>query len=217
MRTVAIIQARMNSTRFPGKVLADLCGKPVLKHVIDRVRMCSRVDEVAVALSCEDDWEPIAGRCEEWDVTWHAFDARENDVLSRYVKAVDFWNAELCLRVCGDNPLIMPSEIDALIREFSVNDGGGRAYFSSLDVPIIRKPTGYFAEVVTTQCLIALDHDLASDDARREHVTAAMYERDWMSQLPVPSWYTTLNPPNAAIDTPEDLERVAEMLNTKGE
>ena len=216
MRTVAIIQARMNSTRFPGKVLADLCGKPVLKHVIDRVRMCRRVDEVAVALSREDDWQPIDGRCEEWGVECHAFNVPAEDVLRRYVRACSYWNVEMCVRVCGDNPLIMPEDIDLLVRDAEPSLRAVTSYMFSLNRPMLESPTGYFAELIHRDTLARYDALLDAGDPRREHVTRPLYEADEWNTLPPPSWYLALNPPNAAIDTPEDLERVAEMLNTKG-
>jgi spore coat polysaccharide biosynthesis protein SpsF len=205
----------MNSTRFPGKVLADLCGKPVLKHVIDRVRMCnSRVSDVAVALSRGDDWEPIAGHCEEWGVKCHAFNVPEDDVLQRYVRACDYWKADVCVRVCGDNPLVMPDEINKIV-EYVWDDKSEIAVFSiEQGKPIISRPTGYFAEAMTYWILRECDSHLKKADPLREHVTAAMYKSQY-DYWPLPSWYTTINPPNAAIDTPEDLERVAAMLTTK--
>lgn len=214
MKTVAIIQARMGSTRFPGKVLADLCGKPVLKHVIDRVRQCELVDLVAVATSAEDDGDEraIAGHCREWGVEHAAFEVPAGNLLFRYTLAAHLWNADLLVRVCSDNPLICPREIDYLVNN-AIGLGLDYATFLAPARPwsIVRHSTGYFAEVIRTKRLLEIGRLVTLGV---EHVGPLFYwlPSRYLRLLELPTWYTEHNPPNAAIDTPEDLERVAAML-----
>src|SRR3990167_6679147 len=94
MRTVAIIQARMGSTRLPGKIMADLCGKPMLQHIIERVKRAKLVDEVVVATPfSEDQYRPIRDLCiDDTPASNHlawvlAPKVDENDLIGRYCEA----------------------------------------------------------------------------------------------------------------------------------
>jgi len=204
MNTVAIIQARLNSTRFPGKVLADLCGVPVLKRVIDQVRVAEMVDQIVVATLDS----VIHERCEEWNCRsfwWYAGD--DSDVLRRFVDVGRAYDADIIVRVCGDNPLVDPDYIDNLV------DNAGRAdycgYRYSDGAWAITKPSGYVAEVVRLDTLEKLDSMLSPADPQREHVTQGIYTRPEMFRC---VGVDTIERESAAIDTPEDLERVAEMI-----
>jgi len=98
MKTVAIIQARMNSSRFPGKVLADLCGKPVIQHVIERVREAERIGQwspnsVVVATSESTSDDALAEWCSEFGV--NLFRGSEHDVLSRFTACAAGYRADI--------------------------------------------------------------------------------------------------------------------------
>ena len=126
----AIIQARMGGQRFPGKVLYDLCGKPVLKHVIDRVRQAKSVDEIVVA-TAGPGAETIGGHCQEWNIRCLAAFVPEEDVLKRFVFASeDMSNEDWIVRVCADNPLIMPSAIDV---GAPLTGGGSSVSFTAIE------------------------------------------------------------------------------------
>ena len=98
---VAIIPSRWNSTRFPGKALADLCGKPVLRHIVDHARGLNGVSEVIVATSHLS--QPIIDYCEGNGIRVYVGD--EDDVLARLCGAADSSGAEIVLRLWGDNPI----------------------------------------------------------------------------------------------------------------
>ena len=224
MKTVAIIQARLNSSRFPGKVLADLCGKPVLRHVVDQVGIATEVDRIVVTTPDE----VINGHCNDWGVLcslWEALD--ENDVLQRVRLTAETAGADIVVRVCGDNPSIWPQGIDAVVRAVRDDTRHKRDYdyagyrFDD-ETPAITRPTGYFAEAATLRALQNADNrllpigELQTDD--REHVTQFIYNRpgDYaLRWLRVPQWLD--GKPNVSIDTPEDLERVAEILGGKAD
>ena len=223
MKIVAIIQARMGSTRFPGKVMADLCGKPVLQHVIERVQEAKGVDEVVVACPCDElEAHKIVFGLRDaghGDVKIYFPQEDENDVLERFFVVAQDTNADWIIRVCGDNPLIDPRGIEELVNcaVSTQGDLDTTAYIShhNRGVPIIKYPTGYFAEAINRGELESLSLDTI--DPRREHVTQAMYENPdefickW---LKLPDWYTA-DIPNASIDTPEDLERVRAMMEAE--
>ena len=212
MKAVAMIQARMGSKRFPGKVLAELHGQAVLKHVIDRVSAAETVGDVIVATCMEKGpGGAIVGRCMEWDVRCF-IGYSENDVLQRLALAARHED-NLIVRVCGDNPLIWTEGIDALVKHAEETRADYCGYELRRNVPAIKQGTGYFAEVVTREALKRADRETPPDDPRREHVTSIMYEQPHKYKcrwVRVPEWIAKL--PHAAIDTPEDLERVTEIM-----
>src|SRR5438045_3415478 len=114
-RTVAIVQARMGSSRLPGKVLRNIQGEPMLYRVLSRIRRATRLDDIIVATTSRTEDDCIAVSASDWGV--QAFRGSELDVLDRYYNAARFWGAELVVRVTADCPLIAPELIDEAIEE----------------------------------------------------------------------------------------------------
>jgi spore coat polysaccharide biosynthesis protein SpsF len=222
MTTRAIIQARMGGRRFPGKVLYDLCGKPVLKHVIDRVREAETVDEIVVATAGEGT-EAIVGHCEDWGVQVFVDDGDESDVLRRFSAAsADMDKGDHVVRVCADNPLIEPDGIDELVTVATQGRAkfGYVGYWTEADGWLIRKPTGYFAEVIRVNALRVADARIIGGTGFaakwREDVTAPIYNTPHLftcRRVDPPAWLYDGRPLDMAIDTHEDLKRVAEYLD----
>jgi spore coat polysaccharide biosynthesis protein SpsF len=111
-----IIQARMGSTRLPGKVLLDLAGKPMLVHVIERARRAKRVKDVIVATTSDPSDEPITKLCEKNGYSY--FRGSPLDVLDRFYQAAQACQATNIVRLTGDCPLIDPMLIDQTILAF---------------------------------------------------------------------------------------------------
>lgn len=113
MSVVAIVQARMSSTRLPGKVLFDLEGIPVLEHICLRLKSCKRVDKIVVATSNEHTDDQIY----EWGKKKNIsiFRGSLDDVLSRYYLAASAANAKIIIRITGDCPVIDPDIVDELV------------------------------------------------------------------------------------------------------
>jgi spore coat polysaccharide biosynthesis protein SpsF len=119
LRTVAIIQARMMSTRLPGKIMEDVCGKPMLSRVVDRVSKSILLDDVVVATSTKPYDDVVHSMCEKNG--WNLFRGSEDDVLDRYYQTAKAFNVDAIVRVTADCPLIDPGEIDRVIREYKYN------------------------------------------------------------------------------------------------
>jgi len=117
MRVVAIIQARMGSTRLPGKVMMELGGKPLLQNVIERVSRAKLVDAVVVACPTED-WRQFKNFFDSGTFCV-GYEGEENDLVGRYYYTAKAFQADLIVRVCADNPLVEPGEIDRLIEYYS--------------------------------------------------------------------------------------------------
>ena len=127
MRTAVIIQARMTSTRLPGKVMLDLGGRTVIDHVLSRCKVIRGVDVVCCAVPRTAESRPILDIAEALEI--ETFEGSEHDVLARYWEAGKALKADVVLRVTSDCPLIDPlvcSEVLALIRskeaEFACNN-----------------------------------------------------------------------------------------------
>jgi spore coat polysaccharide biosynthesis protein SpsF len=174
MRTVAIIQARMGSTRLPGKVLKVLGDRSVLAHVITRVRAVAAVDEVVVATTelVADDAILEAAVAAGAKV----FRGSESDVLSRYYHAAIAFDAELVVRVTSDCPLFDSELLARMLQRFDRlrEDGAAVDYLSNTLERTY--PRGLDAEIFTMEVLAAAFAEARSGD-EREHVTPFVYLR----------------------------------------
>lgn len=175
MRTVAIIQARMGSTRFPGKVLADLAGRPVLSWVIRACREAAGVDAICIATSTSPKDDAIQNWFDAYGVgvypqQLYLFRGSETDVLSRYYGAVLQTNAEVVLRITGDCPFIDPEVISGVIqlqkqtRADYVSNVDPRTYPDGLDVECFTKRALGFAHV---EAVHPIDRDTVTYWIRR--------------------------------------------------
>ena len=163
---LAIIQARMGSSRLPGKVLLDLAGHPVLWHGIGRVRQAGRVDRVMVATTDRPGDEPIRQFCREQGIL--CFGGSEADVLDRYVQAALAAGAgtgDGIVRITADCPLIDPAVINAVVEKFQ---SSGADYASNVQPPTY--PDGLDVEVFKFAALRTAWKE-ARLTSEREHVT----------------------------------------------
>jgi len=110
---VAIIQARMGSTRLPGKVMLPIVGNPMLWHIIERTKRCEKVDSIAVATTTIQEDKAVIKVANKCGV--ETFIGKENDVLDRYYQAAKEFNADVIVRITADCPLISPDTIDKMV------------------------------------------------------------------------------------------------------
>ncbi len=160
---LAIVQARMGSTRLPGKVLLPAAGKPLLLHLLERLSHSSLLDKIVVATGDTPADKKLAEEVTSWG--YQVFIGSETDVLDRYYQAWKPLQAETVVRITGDCPLIDPQVIDAIIQQFKEAKG-------SLDyiVTALSWPDGLDAEVFKGVLLERAWRE-ASLQAEREHVT----------------------------------------------
>ena len=170
MKTVAIIQARMGSSRLPGKVLMDLGGQTVLERVVRRVQHCKYVDEIVVATSILPVDDEIVATCGQMDVP--VFRGSESDVLDRFLMAADAHHADICVRITADCPLIDPGLSDEIIRLFK--QANPPVDYASNKIPQ-SYPRGLDTEVFTIAALKRAWQN-ASLPYERAHVTIYIYE-----------------------------------------
>lgn len=140
MKYLVLIQARCGSTRFPNKVLADLCGKTDLQWVIERVKRSKLVDEVMVITSIEKNNIPIIKLCAELNT--RVFVGAEEDVLDRYYQAAKLIEPEYVIRITADCPMFDWRYLDMAIEQMDENidylSGITESFPDGLDIEIIR-------------------------------------------------------------------------------
>ena len=195
VKTVAIIQARMGSTRFPGKVAEDLAGKPVLRHVIDRCKNINRVDAVVCAFP--KDSMALIDIAMAASVPFVLGD--EHDVLSRYYKAAVTHGADIIVRITADCPLIDPAICNDVIAL--------RAYRNSPYASNVQPrtfPHGLDCEAFTMDMLMhaKIRAKLGAD---REHVTPHIIREAARTAAHLTSGFPELAQHRWTLDWPEDL------------
>ena len=176
-KVVAIIQARMSSQRLPGKVLMDICGKPMLQRVIDRVKQAKLVDNIVVATTTKPLNRNIIRLAEECNV--RSYVGSEDDVLDRYYQAVVNLSSlkihwETIVRITADCPLIDPKVIDKVIRYYLDN---GYDYVSNVG----NYPDGFDVEVFSYKALKKAWEE-ATNPYDREHVCTYIL-KDWSLEV----------------------------------
>jgi len=171
--TIAIVQARMASTRLPGKVLADIAGQSMLARVVMRARRSKRIDRLVVATSTESRDDPIVALCEQMEFEYSRGSAL--DVLDRYFQVSQEFEAQTVVRLTADCPVIDPDVIDQTIEEFFAAEPA--ADFAANRFPWERTfPIGLDVEVCTMKALETAWSE-ADQQHQREHVMPFLYER----------------------------------------
>lgn len=206
MKTVVIIQARMTSTRLPGKVLKEVLGKPLLGYQLERVGRSRTVDEIVVATTVNATDDPVANFVAgEGLRVWRGSEA---DVLSRYAEAAEMASADLVVRLTADCPLIDPALVDQVVE--TLRDSNPPLDYVSNTTPRTL-PMGLDAEGIRGTALMAA-HREAEARQEREHVTPFLYNnKDRFA-----CHYLLHEPPieghRWTVDHPEDFELVRRIL-----
>ena len=178
MRKVAIVQARIGSSRLPGKVLIKIKGKTVLEHLLTRLTYSNRVDEIILATTDRPEDKEIIRTAKKLSLGYFA--GSEKDVLSRFIGAAQQFKADLITRISADCPLIDPFVVDDIVSLHLEMNGD---YTSN----VLRRtfPRGIAAEVFPIELLKQLDL-ITRDSYHREHVTS--YVREHPSRFKVNSY-----------------------------
>ena len=199
----AIIQARMTSTRLPGKVLLDLEGKPVLWHVVNRIKQAKKVDEVIIATTTDKADDPIVEFCKENKISY--FRGSMDNVLQRYCKAAQKYKLDIIIRITSDCPVIDPLLIDEAINIFLSK----KADYVSNKVQNTFPP-GLDVEVFRLKDLLAIDK-VAKEKYEREHVTPYFYTHPKKYKLIPIKFKKDISNLRLTLDTREDYKLMSEI------
>ena len=209
MRIVAVVQARMGSSRLPGKVLKGLGGQSVLARVVQRLRRSSLISEVVVATSVSSGDEAVVREAERLNVG--CFRGSEADVLDRFYRAARAFHADTVVRITSDCPLIDPEITDQTIRAFLneqpdyASNGLERTY-----------PRGLDTEAMTAEAL-ARAWRKANEPYQREHVTPFLYEHPELFRILSVTNDIDCSAHRWTLDTPEDLEFIRAVYERFGD
>ena len=197
MKTLALIQARMSSTRLPGKVLQDISGIPMLLRVVERANQAKTFDQVAVITSTHDSDDVIKICCRENGIL--CFRGNLDDVLDRYYQATLHFKADVIVRITADCPLLDPEIIDQVVRTFQ---SGNYDYVSNTIE--CTYPDGLDVEIFDFAALEKAWRD-AKLKSEREHVTAYIYKRPELFRIGCVKHEEDLSAHRWTVDTPQDL------------
>jgi len=206
-KIIATIEARMASSRLPGKVLFPVLGKPLLQHMIERVQRSGYLQEVAIALPDGSANDPIIELAKRIGVPY--YQGSEDDVLSRVVDTVRSRNADILVQLTGDCPLMDYRIIDTCVEKYLENK------WDYVANDLVRTyPIGFDVAVMSFDLLVSTLNEPDLDEVDREHVTTYLVER------PERFRHCNVNAPSdldhpelqVTLDTPEDYEVIRNIF-----
>ncbi len=206
MKNVAIIQARMNSTRFPGKILRPLHGKSLIQWVVDAAKKIDLIDEVIVATSDTDQEKSLIEHCKNANI--NVFQGSETDVLSRYYEASKKYKADNIIRLTADCPLLDPQTCSQVLYLLIQSKSD---YVSNVLPPTW--PDGLDCEAFTFKTLETA-HKNATKTSDREHVTAYITSRQHQFKTAnVSCPFPDLSKHRWTVDHQDDLAYLEKLLD----
>ena len=195
--TLAVLQARMSSSRLPGKVMLPLLGEAMVVRQVERIRRSRRIDGIVFATSTDSADDPLARLAGTLGIP--VVRGPLDDVLARYVLAIEQHDPDVVVRLTADCPLTSPAVIDAVIEQFAARDVD---YCSN--TLTLTYPDGLDAEVVRSTVLLDVA-TISDDSAEREHVTLGVYRRPERYRLGNHAGARDLSLLRWTVDTPDDL------------
>ncbi|MDE3019863.1 MAG: glycosyltransferase family protein [Nitrospirota bacterium] len=198
MTVTAIIQARMGSSRLPGKVLAPILGQPMLWHMLQRLKHAARLGQILVATTDKPEDRPITELAASLGIA--SFTGSEQDVLDRYYRAARTVNADPIVRLTADCPLIDPHLVDQVVEEFVAHRCDHAALAGTY-------PDGLDTEIVTFEALSTAWRE-AVLPSEREHVTPFIWTRPERFRLRQIRSTEDYSVHRWTVDDPRDLELV---------
>ena len=204
-KVLAIIQARMSSSRLPGKVLLDLNGEPMILRIVDRLKKALTVDEIIVATSLDESDNQLFEFLHSKKI--ECFRGDLEDVLSRFMGVLNRSDAEVVIRITADCPLVMPKLVDQMVNDFLRL---GLDYLSNTITPTF--PDGLDVEIFTKEALLRLNA-LSLSSQEREHVTLGIRNRPEQFTLSNFVGKTDLSSLRWTVDYEEDFIFISEVYS----
>jgi len=203
MRTVAIVQARLGSSRLPGKVLQDLAGDTMLARVVARLRAARTIDDIVIATTMSESDDPVVHEAARLGV--HAWRGSEQNVLARYIGAARKYYAGAVVRVTSDCPLLDPETVDRVVTSLRTSPVD---YSSNTHVRTY--PRGLDVEAFYLDTLEKIFRS-ATSPAAKEHVTAYLMEKPGEFAIHQVTAETNDSDLRWTVDTAEDLALIRTM------
>lgn len=167
-KVVVSIEARMSSSRLPGKMLMNIGNKTVIQHLIDRLRLCEKVEDIIIATTENPNDDLLVEWAKNYNVNY--FRGSEEDVLQRLIDAHEIMNTDIIVEITGDCPFTDPEIVDLAVETYKVNDCD---YLTNCEVSSV--PPGLYVQVFSLNSLKKIGN-IVKDLAVREHVSLYYYE-----------------------------------------
>ena len=201
---LCIIQARMSSTRLPGKMLMEINGKTLLNRVIERVSLSKNITKIIVATSDKREDDNIEVQCKSLDIKCYRGNLK--NVAKRFMEVILIEKASSFVRINGDSPLIPPSIIDKAVNYFENND-------CDLVTNVFPRtfPKGFSVEVISSESFIQINSNLNQN--QQEHITKKYYDNPKkfkIINITSPTNYSNIN---FCVDTQSDLKKIDNLLS----
>ncbi len=216
MKTVAIVEARMGSSRLPGKVLMDIGGVPALKLLCERLASCRRIDDIVIATSVSAADQAIENFGKDNDIK--VFRGSEEDVLGRVAGAAEFAGADVIVEITGDCPL-MDTEVVDHVTGYFLDHYPEYDYVTNIGYVANQKreiPIGMDVRVFTYKDLKHIS-EITDDPEDREHVSLYFFRtgKDTykLKSLPIPDKWKRDYPVRIALDTEDDLNFIRTLYD----
>lgn len=209
MNIVVVIQARTGSTRLPGKVLAPVCGRPLLEHMLERVRLAREPSAVVVATTVDAQDDAIERLCHALDVP--VYRGHPLDCLDRHLRAAELYGADAVVKIPSDCPLIDPAAIDRVVARYRAA-AGAYDYVSNLHPP--SWPDGNDVEVISVAALRQAARE-TRDPFDLEHTTPFIVDRPERFRLANVAWEAGCDLSQrfrCVVDWREDLDAVERIF-----
>lgn len=214
-KVVAIVQARMGSSRLPGKILLNLQNMPVIWHICERLSLSKEVDKVVVATSDKNQDDILTKCLDKNEIDY--FRGSEEDVLDRFYKTADFYKADYVVRITADCPLIDPSLVSkavlALKDDESLDYVGLACGAGVFKDKINKYPDGLDTEVFTFKSLEKTWNEATSSLDRGESVTSYLWSNKLKFNIKTISSKNDYGNLRWTLDTPEDYEFINHIYN----
>lgn len=205
LKIIAIVQARMNSQRLPGKVLSEVAGKPLLQYLVDGVKQCRSVDQIVVATSKEKSDDPIEDFCKSCNLKYYR--GQLNNVASRYKDIIDIYKSAAFIRLCGDSPLL-----DHRLIDFAIDRYRNGQWDIVTNILQRSFPKGQSVEVVNSKTF--LNNYVYFDSSEDfEHVTRFFYRNSEQFKINNISLDEDSSGINFSVDTLEDFDLIKRIIS----
>jgi len=206
---LAIIQARTNSQRLPGKVLTQICGVPLINRVYQSVKKCTHVTDIVVATSVNPSDDLLAEHCRNAKIECHRGELES--VYDRFLGVLEKKSNSAFVRICADSPLIDASTIDEMVCKFNlilpdiVTNVRHRSF-----------PKGQSVEIISTK-IFKEARKYISESRHLEHVTSFFYENSKQYEIDNIEYCEDRSCAQLSIDTLDDLHRMTKLINNIGD
>ena len=201
MKSVILIAVRMKSARLPGKALTEIEGKPLIEHIIDRLKMAKIPESIVVCTSTHPDDEILVEVAKRNGIKW--FRGSEDDVLRRFIEAAEEEGADMVVRTTGDNPLTDPVYIDRTLKHH-IEAGAEYTYVEGL-------PEGTKPEIISTSALKKC-WELADNPECSEYMTLYFKNSGMFKTAKIVADPEVFRPNyRLTVDAPEDLMLMREI------